>query len=188
MNANFNQKKAVQLIAYFLKRLKGSASYLKLIKLAYLVDRESLKRRSISVTGDRFFSMKNGMLGSCLYDCFKDPSLNGGDSWRRHILKRGPYNIKLLKNPGTDALDAEEIDIADEIFEEFSKYDGFALGRLTHKFGEYVEVESGSEEVFEADILNAIARETPYMPKGDRLTFDKSVEKYTCIDHLINSL
>lgn len=165
MNTTFDQRKTVQLIAYFLKAMGGWVSYMKLIKLAYLADRESFKRRSDSITGDRYFSMKNGMVGSRLYDCFKGA---GGKFWIGHIQGDGEYKVKLIGDPGRDDLAEDEILMADQILEKFSRFDRFRLGDITHQLGEYRKVEGGRKEVWEADILNAIVREIPCPPKKDR--------------------
>jgi uncharacterized phage-associated protein len=60
MKPRFNEQKATQAAARFLKLANGKMNYLKLIKLLYLLDRESLNRRGRPVTGDQYYSMKLG--------------------------------------------------------------------------------------------------------------------------------
>jgi hypothetical protein len=56
----FDERKATEAAAYLLRLRGGRMSYLKLIKLLYLADREALSRWGFSVTNDRHVSMPHG--------------------------------------------------------------------------------------------------------------------------------
>ena len=60
MTPRFNERRATEAAARFLKLRGGRMSYLKLIKLIYFLDREALLRWGRPVTGDRYVSMDNG--------------------------------------------------------------------------------------------------------------------------------
>ena len=175
MNSTYNHEKTVQLIAYFLQALEGREYYLKLIKLAYLADRESFKIRGVSITGDGYLSMKLGLLGSSLYNCFKCPSHNEEGLWNKYIRETGPYEVELVEDPDLDRLESEEIAMADKVLAEFSSMDRFELANYTHRFGEYTKVEEGCENVWPADILNAIVSELPQPTDQERKAYQENI-------------
>lgn len=57
---NFNEKKATQAAALFLKKAGGSMDYMKLIKLLYLADRHALIHWERPITGGSYFLTKHG--------------------------------------------------------------------------------------------------------------------------------
>ena len=56
----FREDKATALAAAFLERAGGELEYLKLLKLMYLAERESLRVLGSSLMEDTFVSMKHG--------------------------------------------------------------------------------------------------------------------------------
>lgn len=177
MNSTYNHEKTVQLIAYFLQALEGREYYIKLIKLAYLADRESFKRRGVSITGDRYLSMKLGLLGDNLYSCFRSNFLNDEDLWNEYIRNSTRYEVELVKDPDLDYLTSEEIAMADKVLAEFSSMDRFELAEYTHRFREYREVEEGEgcKHVWPADILNAIVSELPPPTEQERKAYQDNI-------------
>lgn len=71
MVLRFNERRATEAAAKFLKLRGGRMSYLKLIKLLYLLDREALLRWGRPVTTDRYVSMDNGPVVSRIYDLIR---------------------------------------------------------------------------------------------------------------------
>jgi uncharacterized phage-associated protein len=67
----FREDKATAAAASFLQAAGGELEYLKLLKLMYLTERESLKTLSVSIKGDTFYSMKRGPVMSATYDLIK---------------------------------------------------------------------------------------------------------------------
>ena len=68
MQTRFNQRKAAHAASVFLRLRGNKMSYLKLIKLLYLLDRTALERWERPVTGDRYVSMKLGPVLSNVRD------------------------------------------------------------------------------------------------------------------------
>ena len=54
MRMRFNEKKATQAAARFLRLCKGCMNYMKLIKLLYIADREALLRWGRPITTDAY--------------------------------------------------------------------------------------------------------------------------------------
>ena len=123
----FNERKAAQMAAYFLRRQHGRMSILKLMKLLYLTERESLKLYSLPMCGDRLVSMDHGPVLSNTLNLANSVSIDSVDgSWESWIAPRMGREI-LLANP----------ECGDEDFDELSKADLKALERVWIDFGDY---------------------------------------------------
>ena len=58
MPFQFNRAKAIQATAFLLKtRPSHKDSYMRLLKILYVADRESLQETGTTITGDKFISM-----------------------------------------------------------------------------------------------------------------------------------
>jgi len=64
----FAARKVGQMAAYFADRQGGKINILKLMKLLYLADRESMARHDEPISFDRFVSMDQGPVLSRTYD------------------------------------------------------------------------------------------------------------------------
>jgi uncharacterized phage-associated protein len=64
----FNEAKATEAACLLLRLRGGKMSYIKLIKLLYLLDRTSLLRWGRPVTTDRYVSMDQGPVVSQVYN------------------------------------------------------------------------------------------------------------------------
>ena len=70
----FNEQRVAQMAAYLLGRARGHTKYLKLMKLLYLADRESMKRHGHPISGDRYVSMEHGPVLSHTLNLPRPPS------------------------------------------------------------------------------------------------------------------
>src|SRR5207249_3792384 len=68
----FNERKATQAAAHLLRLRGGSMSYLKLIKLLYLADREALLRWGRPISTDCYMAMDRGPVLSRVLDLATD--------------------------------------------------------------------------------------------------------------------
>ena len=68
----FNEKKATQAAAHLLKLRGGKMSYMKLIKLLYLADREAILAWGRPITTDGYASMDRGPVLSRVLDLATD--------------------------------------------------------------------------------------------------------------------
>ena len=92
----FNEKKTAQAVTVFLKKNGREMSYMKLIKLLYLVDRQALRLWERPLTGDIYFSMKHGPVLSNVLDIInngEDPDDNS--YWYKYITAPSNYKVKL---------------------------------------------------------------------------------------------
>ena len=162
MTPDFNEKKATQLAGLLLKmRGQGFMSYMKLIKLMYLIDRQALLRWGWSMTGDTYHSLKNGQILSTTYDLVRDKRWGKGEYWKLFISPQcGDKEVRLINEPETDELSRADIALAQEIFEEFGKMPRFEIADYTHDLPEYRKTE-GSLPVGYADVLEKAGHRSP---------------------------
>jgi hypothetical protein len=135
----FDEKRATQAAAEFLKRASGRLNYMVLIKFLYLADREALIRWGSPITGDTYRSMRWGPFLSSTHDLITEdlPEDEARSSfWKNHIEQHG-YEVVLKEDPGNDELSEADETIISKIFDQFfAKYK--ELDNNPFKFCEYL--------------------------------------------------
>ena len=132
----FDPVKSAQAAAFFLKRHDGSLSKYILLKLLYLADREALRKWNIPITGDEPYSMKFGPVPSRIYDLTKD-GIRFADIWEPVIKTESVRLVSLKSDPGQDELSDEEIELLEEIYQKFKRYDFEKMKEYCHSLPEY---------------------------------------------------
>ena len=156
MRLRFNERKATQSAARLLQLRGGRMSYLKLIKLLYLADREALLRWGRPITTDRFVSMEGGPVLSRLLDLVSDGDDPGGPRiWAKHISAPANFEVELKSEAGRDELSNAEIELLDEIFKRYGNKNRWELVDLTHKPPEWKDLQGSAIPITFRDILNA---------------------------------
>ncbi len=156
MMLRFNERRATEAAARFLKLRGGQMSYLKLIKLLYLLDREALLRWGRPVTTDRYVSMDNGPVVSRIYDLIREEPVPGTDPiWRHYISVPQEYEVALLAEPGTDELSRAEEELIGEIFAQFGNMNRWDLVRISHELPEWQDPHGSAIPIEYRDILRA---------------------------------
>jgi len=152
MAPGVQEEKITQAAAYLVqKRGQGFISYMKLIKLLYLTDREALKRWGRPVTFDRFSAMPHGMVLSGTLDLITGEEL--GTVWNKAFEAHGDHEIKLKATQQTGMLSRAELKLLDEIFEQFGKMSRWDIADFTHSLPEYVDPNGSSIPVRVSDVL-----------------------------------
>jgi uncharacterized phage-associated protein len=155
----FNEKKATQAAAYFLKRRGGRMSYMKLIKLLYLADRKALLTWGRPITTDRYFSMNHGPVLSRVLELTTDGEARGTKSiWTSVISEPAKYDVCLKGVAGDDELSDAEIGVEDEIFGQFGAMSRWDLVETTHCLPEWKDPYGGAIPISYGDILRAAGK------------------------------
>jgi uncharacterized phage-associated protein len=157
MRMRFNEAKATQAAARLLRNRGGRMSYMKLIKLLYLADREALSRWGRPITTDTYVSMKHGPVLSQVLDLITEgPNpLVGETFWSKHISEPEHFEVSLKENPSDDLLSEAEDELLDGIFKEFGHLNRWQLVDLVHKLPEWKDPEGSVLPIDYADILKA---------------------------------
>lgn len=138
----FNEKRTAQVAAFFLHRAGGRLPLLKLMKLMYLAERESLRQFGEPISGDKLVSLPHGPVLSSTLDLMNGwgRSEEGGwDSWMtdkedHQIALRDP---SMIRSPELDLLELSDDDlyVLDSIWEKFGHMGKYELRDYTHGEG-----------------------------------------------------
>ena len=152
----FNEQKATQAAARLLRLRGGRMSYLKLIKLLYLADREALLRWGRPISTDRYVSMDKGPVLSRVLSLTTDGD-NPGDPaiWAASISAPSNYEVELKGEAGNDELSDAEEALLDEIFKQHGHLNRWELVKLTHKLPEWKDPQGSAIRISYRDILKA---------------------------------
>ena len=155
----FKIEKAIQAVAALL-HFHGSKemSYLRMLKLLYIADRESLKETGRPITGDRVVAMEHGPVLSSEYDLIKGAH-TGWPTWSEYLGKKG-YRIELLRDPGNGALSKYEVGKLRELTERYAEKNEWDMVEIIHSLDEWKKNDPGksSKPIPFEDLLEAIGR------------------------------
>ena len=154
----FNPIKAIQAVAHLLSQHPNfEMSYIRMLKLLYIADRECLAETGRPITGGGQVVMDHGPLHSRIYNMVLGSDIRSRD-WQKYIKKEG-YQIKLVEDPGMGSLTKFEGRKLTEVIDRFKDMDDWALVRHTHTFEEVKKNEPprGSSNILPLDdVLDAI--------------------------------
>jgi len=166
MIIRFNTLKTVQAAAVLLKLERHrKMSRLRLLKLLYIADRQSIAETLRPITGDDVVAMENGPVLSKTYrlicgEARKDASIRkDGPIWDSHIAKDGKRDHVLMQDPGNDLLSENEVQRLHAVSAFWRGKKDFAIADETHGFAEWVKnqpAEGGREDISLHDILVAL--------------------------------
>lgn len=156
MRLHFNEKKATQAAAHLLKLRGGRMSYMKLVKLLYLADREALLRWGRPISTDRYVSMDRGPVLSRVLDLATDGGDPGTPSvWASSITEPSNYEVELKADAGDEELSESEIQLLDEVFAQHGRKSRWDLVELTHRLPEWIDPQGSAIAITYRDILKA---------------------------------
>src|SRR5262245_6628003 len=157
---SFDERKTAAAAALLLQLSGGSMEYLRLIKLLYFIDRESLESLGRPLTGDRYVSMRHGPVLSTVYDLIKatvyGQSVPG--PWSEHIRAAGRYRVSLREAPDLGPLSEAELDIVLQIFERYRKVDRWDVRDVSHELPEWEDPGDSSREIPLETILQVLGK------------------------------
>ena len=152
----FNEAKATQAAALILKLRGGKMSYMKLIKILYLVDREALLRWGRPVTNDSIVSMDRGQVLSRTLDLINEGSEpNHPSVWAEYISGTEGYDVALKKEAPTDELSEAEERLIEELFAQYGNKSRWELVDIHHNLPEWQDPQGGAIPITYRDILRA---------------------------------
>lgn len=131
----YNPHKAAQTIAFFAMQEGHAINVLKVIKLVYLADRESVRVRGFPIQQEARVSMPHGPVNSVTLGWVNGSCRDNGE-WSSVLSDRANNRVGLCDaNMTTDDLDelsARELDILQVVWGTFGHMDRFDLAEWTH--------------------------------------------------------
>lgn len=155
----FDERKATQMAAYFLHKNGGRMNLLKLIKLMYLADRESLNECGFAISGNHYYSLDHGPVLSETLDLMRGSEQS--DYWDQWISERDGHFLSLRnKDPEPDdfgRLSPADCDIMDRIWRKFGSWGHWRIRDYTHKHcPEWQDPQGSSIPIKEQSIFEAL--------------------------------
>ena len=131
----FSERKAAQAAAQLLVLHGGSMPYIKLIKLLYIADRESLIKTGWPITGDRMVAMKHGPVLSETLDLIRCTGEHpfGGSVWQEYVTSCARHDVRLgMDPPDKSELSPFEVNLLAAVNEQYGHIDKWTLRDHTH--------------------------------------------------------
>lgn len=171
----FDHLKSVQTVAYFVRKAGGSIEKLKLIKLIYLAERQSIQRRGRPMNFDSYLSLPHGPIASS--------ALNGIDhkftrsEWDALEIAENKRDVSIATEVSDDHLSRSDRAILDAIWGQFGAMTASKIRNWTHKHcPEYVEVgPSSSMPIDIADIFEQVGNADPLAAARELKNLQKEV-------------
>ena len=149
----YRLRKTIEAASYFLVRAGSELPYIKLIKLLYLADREQMKRRGQTITGDTYWSLKYGPILEHTLDAIKC----GNPDWNVHMqTDEAAMVISLLSEAAPAALSRAELQVLEDTWCEFGHMRWPDLVAFTHDLSEWTPVTSGRKRIHIEDVARAL--------------------------------
>lgn len=160
MYLKFDSEKAIQAIGVILRnhphRLAGR---LRILKLLYIAERESIMEIGHPLVGSRVVAMDHGPLHSRVLDL-----INGADmaepKFSAHFFRLG-YLVEMTEDPGVGHLSAYEVEKLQEVCERYAAVNDWTLAQeITHGFKEWSDRyrKGTSTPIPLEDIIEAVGR------------------------------
>src|SRR5439155_24406623 len=130
--------------------------YMRLLKLLYIADRESMRDTGRPITGDQAIAMTYGPVLQGVYNLIRNTHY---ESWRwSKFFQTSGYKIKMTKDPGAGRLSRYELEKLREVVERYAVVDDFDLVEETHGFEEWRAnfVKGASQPILAEHILKAV--------------------------------
>jgi len=177
MPFRFNLSKAIQAAGVLVKTTAHERmSRLRLLKLLYIADRESLALTGRPITGDCVVAMRHGPVLSRVYDCIKgaDPAQA---EWDRYF-KSEQLDLVLREPTPVDDLCRQEIGILQRVAQDRADKNDWEVAEETHGFPEWKNPGETSLPIPFERILAAVGKPRSVL---------KEAEEHSAIDKLFES-
>ena len=153
----------VQMAAFFADRAGNEIDLLKLMKLLYLADRESMRRYGYSLSNDDMFSLPHGPILSKAYRLAnQDAAAQEQRIWGEWFAERasGDVTVKLRVKVSREKLNYfsdMDREILQSVWDEFGQMTGRQLRQYTHEHcKEWSDPRGSRKPIEEIDVLRAV--------------------------------
>jgi uncharacterized phage-associated protein len=180
----FNLDKTIQASAVLAKQHSNRISRLRLLKLLYISDRESIRETGRPITGDSVVAMKNGPVLSRTYNLIKGESLAAAQ-WDHCFSNLSNRELQLIDDPGNGQLSRHDIATLIEVAQRFAACDDWDVAEHTHTFPEWLKHRPNgntSARIAVDDVLEALGMS---LQKETLLAEAKAEE---AVDNLLSTL
>lgn len=131
----FDERKVAQMAAYLLAKGGGKMSHLKLMKLLYLADRESMERFGMPISGDRIVAMPHGPVLSMTLNLTNGDVESAPGGWESMISDKANHELSLKPSVNVDDLDElspADLSVLEAVWNQFGGMDKWTIRDYTH--------------------------------------------------------
>ncbi|HEX2897938.1 MAG TPA: Panacea domain-containing protein [candidate division Zixibacteria bacterium] len=153
----FREDKVTQVAALFLKMSGGHMNHLKLMKLLYLADRESLIKWGRPIVFDYYVSMGQGPVLSQTLNLMHGET-PAAEFWNKLISPSQNYEVRLLGEFDTGQLSKAEEKLVQEIYSKFGQFTQWQLVEYTHTLPEYKDPNGSSVPILYKEVLKGAGK------------------------------
>jgi uncharacterized phage-associated protein len=140
----YSASKAAQVVVYFASKNPNKLiDVLKVIKLVYLADRESIKRFGFPILDEPRVSMPHGPVNSTTYSHIQGEYDLEACGWSKYLRDRSNHQVSVRQDAPTDYDELSDADISclDSVWDEFGHMGKYELRDWTHSKGNIPEWE-----------------------------------------------
>jgi uncharacterized phage-associated protein len=159
MIISFDTLKTAQAAAVLLKEEGGKMTRLRLLKLLYIADRESIAETLRPITGDDVVAMDHGPVLSRTYQLIRREAGSANFVWNKYIAQEGARDHVLINDPGDSQLSEYETSKLRAISALRRGMTDYEIADETHRFPEWIRnqpPEGGKEQISLHDLLDAL--------------------------------
>lgn len=158
----FNEQKAAQMAAFFLQQAGGRGNVLKLMKLLYLSDRESMNRYGEPITYDAMVAMKHGPVLSRVLECINGFQHSERGGWEDWVSDRENHNVSLkhtFERDDLDELSDADIEVMASVWQQFGSMNEWKLSQYTHDYcSEWQDPNDSAVPIAYRDVFIALGK------------------------------
>jgi uncharacterized phage-associated protein len=192
----FNYKKSVQVLNYLASKSDQPFNKMKAIKLVWLADRLHLRKYGRTITGDTYFAMKLGPVGSNTRDILETSSFLSDETLEystQYIDVIDKYNYTSKQHPNFEVFSQTDTEAITEIFDAYGNYGHYELSQISHSFPEWkrwksaLDNKNGSSFLiqFEDFFQDHTNKKTPFSDNDEALRLIKKL--YLKADESLNN-
>jgi len=166
MLRTFNLERTAQAAAVLLRETEGwRMPYIRLIKLLYLADRESIQETNFPITGDDLYAMEHGPVLTLTLDLLRGRMVTPAAReampiWKQWIRTVADYDVELVADPGYRKLSRYEIRKLKEIAGRYADQDHWSLIDELHntlpEWRETYQFDGSSSRIDERKLLEVL--------------------------------
>ncbi|QBY02346.1 DUF4065 domain-containing protein [Rhodophyticola sp. CCM32] len=161
----YDPQKAAQTVAFFAMQEGGSINVLKVVKLVYLADRESVRTRGHPIQDEARVSMPHGPVNSVTLNYLNGAYRDDG-GWSEYLRDRANNDVGVVqKDLTTDhlsSLSEGDLEMLESTWDQFGHFDRFDLADWTHNHIAEWQDPNGSSTPIPLDrIMTAVGLENP---------------------------
>lgn len=183
MYPQYDEVKATEAGAYLLHLAKNRKKHKWLLKMLYLIERESFEQFERPMFYDQLISMEKGQNLSITYDIIKESYSYYGKYWRQIIRKDIMWCMHLIDGlPEFKRLSEDDKELINKVFSEFGHMSADELGDYTHGLPEYKDPGKSSLPTSYEELLDAFGYD-----KKERIRILGELHEEAILDSLLGN-